>query len=118
MTTTNEHADIPDWGFDLNPRQRSGAARERPPHPVDGAHWTTPSLQAAPAVTVLRRAGLTELTPVFSTAVPPRGLSGKIRRYAYTFPDQRVAKWELLLFADRVDMIESALRDLLLRVRR
>jgi hypothetical protein len=112
-----EHAHIPDWGIDLEPSQRPGVPRELRPHPVGGAHWSTPERQAPPSVTVLKRADLAELTPVFSTAVPPHGVSGRIRRFAYTFPDERVWKWELLLVADRVDMVESAVGDLLRRVR-
>jgi hypothetical protein len=59
------------------------------------------------AVPVLKRADLAELTPVFSTAAPPHGLSGELRRLAYAYPDQDDKHWVLLLLADRVDVIES-----------
>jgi hypothetical protein len=49
------------------------------------------------------------LTPVFGTAQPLRGLSGAIRRYAYTFSEGRVAHWILLMVGDRVDLLESRL---------
>ena len=120
MATTNEteHAHIPDWGIDLQASHRPGVPRELPPHPIGGAHWRIPERQPPPDVVVLKRADLPELTPVFSTAVPPHGLSGWIRGYAYRFPDQRVRKWVLLLVADRVDVVESAVADLFRLVRR
>jgi hypothetical protein len=51
------------------------------------------------------------MAPVFGTACPPRGVSGKIRRYAYArYSEGRAAHWLLLLAADRVDELESTLR--------
>ena len=46
------------------------------------------------------------LTPVHSTAIPPRGLSGLLRRVAYGIPEYRARRWALLMLADRVDVIE------------
>jgi hypothetical protein len=46
---------------------------------------------------------------VYGTAVPPRGLSGVIRRIAYGVPDYKARRWALLLLADRVDVIEHNL---------
>jgi hypothetical protein len=51
-----------------------------------------------------------ELTPVFSTAVPPRGLSGIVRRGAYRIPEHKAARWLWLMLADRIDVAESAVR--------
>ncbi len=50
------------------------------------------------------------LTPVFGTSVPPRGLSGVIRRRAYRIPEHNAGRWMLLLLGDRVDIWESRLR--------
>jgi hypothetical protein len=46
-------------------------------------------------------------TPVFSTALPPRGLSGALRRLAHRVPDHRATHWLILLLADRIDAVES-----------
>lgn len=105
-TTTTPHLGIPDWGVDLRPVERPGIPWETAPHPIGGAHWTTPERQV-PTVPVLKRADLPELTPVFSNAEPPHGLSGGIRRFAYTFPDHLASHWVLLILADRVDVVES-----------
>lgn len=118
MTTTpTEHPDVPDWGVDLRPNRRPGIPPETMPHPIGHAHWKTPARQPPPAVTVLKRPGLAELTPVFSTAVPPHGLSGLLRQRAYRSPDQRARKWFLLMLADRVDIVESGTARLLQRLR-
>ena len=45
-------------------------------------------------------------TPVFGTAVPPKGVSGLVRAAAYRYPDHHMRHWTLLLLADRVDAWE------------
>ncbi|HEY6460497.1 MAG TPA: hypothetical protein VIY73_10115 [Polyangiaceae bacterium] len=62
---------------------------------------------AKPSVRVLKRADLDELTPVFSTATPPHGISGLMRRLAYRSPEHHTMHWLVLLLADRVDAVES-----------
>jgi hypothetical protein len=76
-----------------------------PPHPLAGAHWARPEHQKDPG-DVLRRSDLDALTPVFGNTVPPRGLSGRIRRRAYRIAEHRTSHWFLLLLADRVDRWE------------
>lgn len=118
MDTENVvHARIPFWGVDLQRSVRPGVPKETPPRPIPHAHWVTPERQPQ-TVEVLRRADLSELTPVFSTAVPPHGVSGMLRRYAYRIPDDRASHWLVLMIADKVDVIESALADLVSRARR
>ncbi|HEX3344793.1 MAG TPA: hypothetical protein VHS09_09485 [Polyangiaceae bacterium] len=55
---------------------------------------------------ILKRKGLAELTPVFGTSAPPRGLSGAMRRAAYRIPEHHTTHWLVLLLADRVDAVE------------
>lgn len=54
-----------------------------------------------------RRVGLEELTPVYGTAQPPRGVSGKMRQMAYSIPEHSAMHWMTLLLADRVDVMED-----------
>lgn len=56
-----------------------------------------------------RRVGLEELTPVYGTAQPPRGVSGKMRKMAYSIPEHSAMHWMTLLLADRVDVMEDYL---------
>jgi hypothetical protein len=61
-------------------------------------------------VPVLVSVDVGQLTPVFSTAVPPRGLSGLMRRRAYRIPEHKARRWLVLLLADRVDVWENRIR--------
>lgn len=96
------------WGIDEAPERRPGVPMEAEPHPAEGARGERPARQH-PRVTVLRRRGLAELTPVFGTAQPPRGLSGLLRRGAYRIPEHRARHWLMLMAADRVDVLEDRL---------
>ncbi|TAK03041.1 MAG: hypothetical protein EPO39_12715 [Candidatus Manganitrophaceae bacterium] len=99
------------WGVDLDPKNRPAVPKEKF-NANTGAHWDFPERQ----VERWPREKSPEhkfLTPVFGTACPPKGLSGAVRRYAYTFSEGRTAHWLLLLGADRLDVIESRLGALL-----
>ena len=96
-------------GVDLPRENRPGVPKERrPPRPVGHAHWVTPEKQE-PREPILMLPDREEPTPVFSSAVPPKGLSGAIRRAAYRIPDHYARHWLLLMVADRVDVQESRL---------
>ncbi|HTN91143.1 MAG TPA: hypothetical protein VL242_46050 [Sorangium sp.] len=96
----------PYWGVDLCPEERPGVPREAPPHLLSWAHWIEPERQPIEG-RVLRHPGLARPTPVFSTALPPRGASGALRRVAYEIPDHQLPHTILLMIADRVDVLES-----------
>jgi len=101
---------IPGWGVDLDPLNRPSYPQEK--FIETGAHWDSPERQRPRGW----REKSTEhkfLTPVFGTAQPLRGLSGMIRRYAYTFSEARTAHWLLLIVGDRVDVLESRVQALL-----
>ena len=64
---------------------------------------------------VRERPGATErpgLTPVFGTSAPPSGVSGLIRKGAYRFSENDLRRWLMLLFADRVNVVEGIIDDL------
>jgi hypothetical protein len=96
------------WGVDVDPKNRPGVPMERSPRSVEGAHWTEPPRQQS-EVPVFKHKGLKELTPVFGTAAPPKGLSGVIRKLAYEAPTHQTRHWLLLMLADRVDVAERML---------
>jgi hypothetical protein len=97
---------IPGAGVDASVSQRPGVPMESdPPRPAGFAHWAEPERQRDPG-NVLKRKGLAELTPVFGTSVPPRGISGVMRRAAYEIPEHYTTHWLVLLLADRVDAVE------------
>jgi hypothetical protein len=91
---------------DQNPVDRPGVPQElEPPQPLANAHWLEPEQQVSAELPVIGEGR--RLTPVYSIANPPRGLSGLIRRLAYRIPDYRPRRWMLLVLADRVDVLES-----------
>jgi hypothetical protein len=101
------------WGADLDPRNRPSYPKEKLDLAISGAHWHFPERQ----VPHFAREKSTEhkyLTPVFGTTCPPKGLSGVIRRFAYRrYSEGRAAHWLLLMFADRIDVLESRITALL-----
>jgi len=102
---------IPGWGSDLPLERRPGVPREHAPKHGTGAHWDEPEPQRT-SVKIYMTTERSEITPVFGTACPPRGLSGKLRALAYGFTEARLAHWLTLILADRVDVIEGMLSDL------
>jgi hypothetical protein len=85
--------------------QRPGIPQEsEPPQALASAHWLRPEPQLAEHEPLVGK-GL-RLTPVFSTAVPVRGISGVMRRLAYRIPDYKARRWLILMLADRVDAVE------------
>jgi hypothetical protein len=65
--------------------------------------------QQAAHVPVMVGVEVGKLTPVFGSAVPPRGLSGLIRRAAYHIPEHKAGHWLLLMLGDRIDVWEGRL---------
>ncbi len=101
-------------GYDQALERRPGVPMETVPRVDSGAHWRIPERQRK-RTQHYRRRGLRELTPVFGTAQPPRGVSGLMRRLAYRIPEHKARHWMLLLAADRVDVLEGRLGEALAR---
>jgi hypothetical protein len=80
--------EIVGWGVDRDRERRPGVPRE-----IEAGVETE---------TRFGRSPVTE-------TVPLRGLSGLMRKAAYRREDWQTSRWMLLLLADRVDVIESAL---------
>jgi hypothetical protein len=108
-----EHAGERVQGSDLPGSERPGVPMETEPRPLTPTvHWDDPQRQP-PDARVTRRRELQQLTPVFSTALPPRGLSGALRRVAYRIPETHARHFLTLMLADRVDVLEHRLLRLL-----
>lgn len=86
---------------DLDLARRPGYPRERPPEPWPNARPQPKRMTARPNTPTHGRPGKT-MPPVYSTAVPLRGLSGLLKRAAYRLPDHATHHWTLLLLSDRV----------------
>lgn len=97
---------IPGWGADLDRANRPAVPMERMPPRLEGVHWDQPTPQHS-EVEILQSTEHFKRPPVFGTSVPPRGLSGWIRRRAFRHSENDLRHWLMLLFADRVDVAES-----------
>lgn len=98
--------EIPDRGIDLDPSRRPGVPRFKDiPQPLPNAQ-VPPERQRSDGTVFMHGRPHKTFPPVFGTAVPPRGISGLVRRAAYRYPDHLMRHWTMLLFADRVDLWE------------
>jgi hypothetical protein len=102
---SQQHLDRPVAGADLPREERPGVPMEHEPRPL------TPTAPVhfehmRPRRGLTHRAGVHSMTPVFGTAQPLRGLSGLLRRIAYSTGETRARHWMMLLLADRVDVLE------------
>ena len=110
MGPKNGHSHIRGWGADLDHRNRPASPKERKPPRLDDVRWTEPERQLQ-KVKVLHSISRPGLTSVFGSTLPPRGLSGFIRRQAFRLGENDVAHWLMLLFADRVNAVEGLVED-------
>jgi hypothetical protein len=103
---------IPGWGIDADPendptypmKNRTGADYQR-------IHYERPFQQPI-RQKIFQSIERPSLTSVFGTSTPPRGLSGKIREFAYKFSEADARHWLTLVMADRVDVVEGIVDDL------
>lgn len=109
-TTPAKYAHIQGWGSDLDPANRPAYPKERTPPRLDGVHWENPEQQPR-SVEILRSNERPRMTPVFGTGQPPRGVSGRVRRFAFGFSENDLRHWLLLLLADRIDVGEGLVED-------
>jgi hypothetical protein len=102
---------IQGWGADVDPQARPAYPKERTPPRFINRHWDDLEAQR-PTVKVFHSTERPGLTPVYGTAQPPSGLSGLIRGAAFRYSENDARHWLMLLFADRVNMVEGLVEDL------
>lgn len=113
MTSSNEdYKDIPGWGMDAD-------FRNEPTYPVKNytgddhkrlhyERWPQQPLH----VEILQSIERPGPSTVFGTSVPPSGLSGIIRRYAFRHSEDRYRHWLPLILADRINTCEGLIDDI------
>lgn len=111
METPQKYAHIVGWGADLDHANRPAYPRERKPNRLEGIHWQEPPEQQTSDVEILKSNERPAMTPLFGTTVPPTGISGNMRRFAFRFSENDLRHWLLLLAADRVNMVEGLFED-------
>ena len=103
---------IKGWGVDADPKNE-------PTYPMkkytgddhERLNYERPSQQPV-NMEILHSNERPNVTAVFGTSVPPSGLSGMIRRYAFKYSEGSFAHWIPLILADRVNMVEGIIDDL------
>ena len=109
---TIDPASVVGWGVDNDPdNDPTYPMRDRSREDKGGMNWPRPP-QQQPRVEILRSVEHNRLPAVIGTSTPPRGLSGAIRRLAFRWSESQWAHWLLLIFADRVNVVEGNLGDL------
>jgi len=100
------------WGADLPPENRPAVPMERQPARLEGVHWdhTEQQVQHVKVLCSVERPGI---TPIFGSTVPPSGLSGMLRGVAFRYSENDLRHWLLLLAADRLNVGEGLVDDLL-----
>ena len=109
--TREQLSHIKGWGADLDRANRPGVPMERTPPRYTPADIPEPVPQAQ-KVEVLVSTERPGITQVFGTAQPPSGLSGMLRRAAFTMTENDIRRWLVLLLADRVNVVEGVVEDL------
>jgi hypothetical protein len=110
--TTADYKNIKGWGIDADPLDVPAyPMKRRTENDNKGMIWERP-VQQPVSVEILHSNERPNVTAVFGTSAPPRGLSGKIRRYAFKYSENSYGHWLPLLLADRVDMIEGLVDDI------
>lgn len=112
MKNTNEaYKNIPGWGMDADPENE-------PTYPIKnytGDDHKRINYERSPqqprTVEILMSTERPSLSVVFGDTVPPSGLSGMIRRYAFKNSEDRYRHWIPLILADRINMLEGLIDD-------
>lgn len=109
---SNNYTHIKGWGVDADPENEPTYPMKR----YNGddhkrLHYQRPPLQPV-TVEVLHSIERPTITAVFGTSAPPSGLSGQIRRFAFTYSESSYGHWLPLVLADRVNAIEGIIDDL------
>ena len=111
----NENFDyktIPGWNTDTD-------LENEPTYPIkkwtgddhNRINWQRPILQPVNEE-ILHSNERPNISAVFGTPLPPSGLSGVIRRKAFTFSESEYGHWLNLFLADRINMIEGIIDDI------
>ncbi len=108
--TAADYAHIVGWGADLDHKNRPAYPMERTPPRLDPL--LQPPQQQSENVKILRSNERPTITPIFGSTVPPSGISGKLREFAYQYSESDLRHWLILLFADRIHMFEGIASDL------
>jgi hypothetical protein len=110
--TTGKYDHIPGWGIDADPENE-------PTYPYktytgddhNRLNYKRP-VQQEINIEKLHSNERPSVSAVFGTTCPPSGVSGMLRRYAFTFSEGQWRHWLTLILADRVNVVEGIVEDI------
>lgn len=106
-----DHSHIKGWGIDADPKNDpTYPMKKRTDEEIEGYTWDRPPLQPV-NIEVLKSVERPNITAVFGTAMPPKGLSGSIRRLAFKKSENSYGRWLPLVLADRIGVVEGYIED-------
>ena len=107
---TLDTSSIVGWGVDADPsNDPTYSYRDRSADDHSGK-WDRP-VQQQSEVELLQSVEHKQTPAVFGTSTPPKWISGMMRRMAFRWSESNWAHWLLLLGADRVNMVEGLVED-------
>lgn len=107
-----DYKNIPGWGMDADPENEPTYPMKNytgDDHNRINYERSEQQFQNVEILTSIERPAITQ---VFGTSVPPAGLSGMIRRYAFKHSEDRYRHWIPLILADRINVFEGVIDDL------
>lgn len=106
-----DHSHIKGWGIDRDPKNDpTYPIKSRTDEEIRGYTWERPEQQPV-NIEVLKSVERPNIPAVFGTSVPPSGLSGAIRRFAFKYSESSYGRWLPLVLADRIGIFEGYIDD-------
>ncbi|WP_066830165.1 hypothetical protein [Rufibacter ruber] len=110
-TLANNYSHIIGWGIDADPKNDpTYPMRKRSADDHGGYNWQRPTQQPI-NIEVHHSTERPNVSAVFGTAVPPSGLSGMLRRFAFKHTENQYRRWLPMLLADRINVVEGIIED-------
>ncbi|MFB9864527.1 hypothetical protein [Rufibacter immobilis] len=110
-TLANNYSHIKGWGIDADPKNDpTYPMRNRAAEDTKSYDWQRPTQQPID-IEVHHSTERPNVSAVFGTSVPPSGLSGMLRRYAFKHPENQYGRWLPMLLADRINVVEGIIED-------
>ena len=110
-TRNQDYKSIPGWGMDADPENEPTYPMKNYTGDDHNRINYERSEQQPQEVEILMSTERPAITRVFGTSVPPSGLSGAIRRYAFKHSEDRYRHWIPLILADRINVWEGLIAD-------
>ena len=112
INDNQDYKNIPGWGMDID-------VENEPTYPMknytgdDHKRSNYEKSEQQPVkIELLKSNERPKNSVVFGTSVPPSGLSGMIRRYAFQHSEDRYRQWIPLILADRINAWEGIIEDI------